>query len=137
MNGQYGISSKVFQWRPELVERAAANVALYKRIRPVIRGADVYHLTPSPDHREPRGWMALEYVNPETHRAFVRAYRLAGGEPRRSFRLRGLEAGRRYRVTEEGRLIGTFRGDELAATGLTVTLDAEWRAAILELEPQP
>jgi alpha-galactosidase len=33
MNGQYGISSKVFDWSPALRKRAAENVALYKRIR--------------------------------------------------------------------------------------------------------
>ncbi|MBX6331351.1 MAG: alpha-galactosidase, partial [Gemmatimonadaceae bacterium] len=45
MTGQFGISSRITEWGPALRERAAANVALYRRIRGTIAGADVYHLT--------------------------------------------------------------------------------------------
>ena len=38
MNGQYGISSRVFDWSPELKQRAKDNVALYKRLREIIAG---------------------------------------------------------------------------------------------------
>jgi hypothetical protein len=48
MNGQFGISSRVFLWNADLVRNAATNVALYKRLRQVIMGADVYHLTVQP-----------------------------------------------------------------------------------------
>ena len=64
MNGQFGVSSRVLEWSPAIRERATANVALYKRIRPTLTGADVYHLTPSPDHNHPTWWMALQYVAP-------------------------------------------------------------------------
>lgn len=114
MNGQFGISSRVFDWSPELRRRASENVALYKRLRKVIQGADVYHLTPQPDHDNPRGWMAIEYVQPDGKRAALLAYRLAGGSASQTFRLRGIKAG-----------------------PITVTLDQEWRAKVLEIEGRP
>ncbi len=89
MNGQFGFSSRVVDWTPELRERARANIELYKRIRTVIAGADVYHLTPQPDHDYPQGWMAIQYTNAESHKTVLLAYRLKGGEPERTFHLRG------------------------------------------------
>jgi alpha-galactosidase len=129
MNGQYGISSKAFDWGPELKWRAAENVALYKSIREILVGADVYHLTPQPDRDDPRGWMALQYVAPDRSRSVVTAYRLGGGEPSRLFPLRGLDPAKRYAVNLDGK-----PAVELQKHELTVTLDAEWRAAVIKLE---
>jgi alpha-galactosidase len=137
MNGQFGISSRVSGWSPELKKRAADNVALYKRLRPVITGADVYHLTPPPAAgKNPTGWMALQYSSPDRGRSAVMAYRLAQSEPERVFRLRGLDAGRKYRVTEEGRLRGTFTGSQLSSQGIRMKLDQEWRSAVVEIEAE-
>jgi alpha-galactosidase len=130
MNGQFGISSQVFTWPAKLRERAAENVALYKRIREVIATADVYHLTPPPSHQEPTGWMALEYVSADRRRAVVTAYRLTGPALRR-FPLHGLDPGARYRIN--GR---TLTGQELMTGGLEVNLDTEWRASVIELQTE-
>ena len=110
MNGQFGFSSRLTDWTPELFESARANIELYKRIRTVIAGADVYHLTPQPDHDNPQGWMAIQYTNPESRKTVVLAYRLKGGEPERSFHLR--------QVDRE----------------VKVSLPAEYSAAVLEIE---
>jgi alpha-galactosidase len=48
MNGQFGISGRIPEWSAAVRERVAANVALYRRIRGTIVGADVCHLTPAP-----------------------------------------------------------------------------------------
>jgi alpha-galactosidase len=133
MNGQFGISSKVFQWTPELKERAKVAVAAYKRIRKVIQGADTYHLTPAPAHDKPTGWMAIQYVQPDRSRSVLMAYRLAGGSEKEAFKLRGLDPGRSYRVAVEGQDRGSFPGRRLSEEGLTVALDAEWRAAIVDM----
>jgi alpha-galactosidase len=137
MNGQYGISSRVFDWSPELRQRAKDNVALYKRLREVIAGADVYHLTPPPDHDRPTGWTALQYVAPTRDRSVVMAYRLAKGEPAISLKLRGLEPARRYRILENGLPRGLLTGAYMAQHGLPVQLGAEWRAAAFELRAEP
>lgn len=136
MTGQFGISSRVNDWSGAIRDRAVANVTLYKRIRETIAGADVYHLTPSPDHNKPTGWMALQYVGPADGRSVLLAYRLEGGAATEAFRLRGLDAGTSYDVSLDGAPLRTVTGAELAATGLRVSLDAEWRAAVIELKPR-
>jgi hypothetical protein len=136
MTGQFGISSRVLEWSPALRERAAANVALYKRIRGTLTGADVYHLTPAPDHNKPTGWMALQYVAPVDGRGVVLAYRLAQGEPSKAFRLRNLDRAMSYDVLLDGAPLSRVTGAELADTGLRVTLGDEWRAAVIELVPR-
>lgn len=136
MTGQFGISSRVTEWPAALRERAAANVALYKRIRGTITGADVYHLTQSPDHNAPTGWMAIQYVAPAGGRSVLLAYRLPDGEARRSFRLRGLSREATYDVRVDGEVMAPMTGAQLADAGLPVALDAEWRAAVIELAPR-
>ena len=136
MTGQFGISSRVVEWSDAIRARAVANVALYKRIRGTITGADVYHLTPSPDHNNPTGWMALQYVAPTGGRSVLLAYRLAGGEASRAFPLRGLDPATRYDISVDGTPLRQATGAELASAGLRVDLDAEWRAAVIELIPR-
>jgi alpha-galactosidase len=134
MNGQFGISSRVFDWSPELLARAQENVALYKRIRQTIAGADVYHLTPPPDHDQPAGWMGLQYVPEDGARSVLMAYRLGKSEPRHTFQLRGLVPGRTYGARLDGKPLGKFTAGQLAGEGLVLSLDAEYRAAVVELE---
>jgi len=133
MNGQFGISSRVFEWPPELKKRAAENIALYKRIREVIADGDVYHLTPPPANQAPRGWMALQYAAPDAGKSVLMAYRLGGGEAERRFALRGLRKGATYRVSVDGVKRPAVSAAELSG-GWPVRLDAEWRAAVVELE---
>ena len=133
MNGQFGISSRVFEWSPELLDHARRNVQLYKRIRAVIQSADVYHLTPQPDHNQPEGWMAIEYATADAGRAVLMAYRLQHGEETRTFQLRGLHPQAEYEVSQDGAALGVYKGADLAARGLTVKLPDEWRAAVIEL----
>jgi alpha-galactosidase len=134
MNGPFGITSRVLEWSPELRARAADNLALYKRVRSIIPGSDVYHLTPPPASGEdPTGWMALQYASPDRRRSLVMAYRLGKSDTRANFRLRGLNPEYRYSVTEDGRPRGMMSGAQLASAGLALQLDAEWRSAIVEL----
>jgi alpha-galactosidase len=133
MNGQFGISSRVFDWSPPLRLRAAENVAMYKRLRTAMMRADVYHLTPSPDHDQPAGWMALEYAAPERDRAIVMAYRLGKSAGTETWKLFGLDPQSEYAIQADGRSLGTRSGRELSA-GFTVQADAEWRAVVYELQ---
>jgi alpha-galactosidase len=134
MNGQFGISSRVFDWPAELKTVAKAEVARYARIRKVIDGADTYHLTPSPDHDNPKDWMALQYVTSDQTKSVVNVYRLAQSNPQNTFLLRGLEVRKRYQIAENGINKGVKTGEELAKIGLEVTLNEEFRASIFELE---
>jgi alpha-galactosidase len=133
MNGQYGISSRVFDWTPALRKRAAQNIALYKRIRTVIAGGDAYHLTPPPANQSPTGWMGLQYVSADRKRSVVMAYRLGESRPDKTLHLRGLDPSAWYKVTVDGVARRAMSQQELATKALALSLDAEWRAAVIEL----
>ena len=134
MTGQFGISSRVYDWNDDLLKRAADNVALYKRIRHVIMGADVYHLTPQPSHDDPTGWCAIQYVSPDKKQGLVLAYRLGASDATQVFKLRGLDPARSYRVSQEGMGSTEENGQALSTSGLLVQLGDEWRAAVVEIE---
>jgi alpha-galactosidase len=135
MNGQYGISSRVFDWNEPLRKCAAENVAAYKRIRATIATGDCYHLTAPPARDNPEGWMALQYVEPAGKRSVVMAYRLDKSQPSQVFHLRGLAPQASYRVRVDGEAKGRRSGAQLAVAGFAINLSDPWRAAILELEP--
>lgn len=134
MNGQFGISSRVFDWSPELLQHAQDNVALYKRVRNTLENADAYHLTPPPEHDDPKGWMAIQYVGPKSLRSIVMAYRLGQSASNQKFQLHGLDADTAYEVKSAQKLLGKWTGRELVETGLSVRLDAPWRAIVIELD---
>lgn len=143
MTGVFGIASRIDDWTPEMIACAKENIALYKRIRTVIKGADVYHLTPPPAVGEnPTGWMTLQYVGPHAAKSVVMTFRLGQSEARQIHRLRGLDLSRSYKIMIDGKPVGkterrSYTGRELATAGLTVDLDAQWRSAVIELEAQP
>jgi alpha-galactosidase len=134
MNGQLGISSKVFEWPAGLVEHAASNVALYKRIRSTIAQADVYHLTEQPAHNNPKGWMAIQYVTKNADKSIVTAYRLEESLPAQTFKLRGLSSSAKYKIVSDGKDLGTMTGEALMDEGVSVNLESTWRAGVIELK---
>jgi alpha-galactosidase len=136
MTGQFGISSRVFDWNSELVRTATTNVALYKRIRRTLMGSDVYHLTPQPSHDNPTGWCALQYVSGDRDRSLVLTYRLANSNPTKVFKLRGLNPAGLYQISVDGMAQGRLSGETLSAAGLPISLRDEWRAAVVELQVQ-
>jgi alpha-galactosidase len=137
MNGPFAISSRILDWTPALKARAAANLALYRRIRTVIAGSDVYHLTPPPAvGNHPIGWMALQYVAPAGTRSVVMTYRLAASEPERVIKLRGLEPETVYSILLNGRPAKRQTGRELMTTGIAIALQNEWRSEVVELSAE-
>ena len=134
MNGQFGISSKVFDWPPDLLSHAAGNVALYKRIRNTIATADVYHLTPQPAHNDPVGWMAIQYAAPNGAKSVVTAYRLQNSLASQTFKLRGLNPDANYQMTNDGKGMGAMTGRELMDDGVSVNLKNAWSSAVIELQ---
>jgi alpha-galactosidase len=134
MNGQLGISSKVFDWPPNLVQATADNIALYKKIRSTIAQADVYHLTEPPAHNNPKGWMAIQYVTKGADKSVVMVYRLDESLAARTFKLHGLSPSATFKITSEGKDMGTMTGSALMNEGISVTLDGTWRASVIELQ---
>jgi alpha-galactosidase len=146
--GHFGMSGKIVDWDAETLAAAKNRIAQYKRIRPVIRDADVFHLT-----TQSLGAMqAALYHDPVSGRALLFAFQ--GGDPelQHTLRLRGLDPNRRYRVelpASFGRLdlpgssaanrpLPANRivpGKDLIEQGLSITFPRSGAAAIVEFEP--
>ena len=78
---------------------------------------------------------ALEAV--AEHGSVVRAAEaLRWSQPTVTHHLRGLEPDVIYRVVRDGAPIQRATGAELARAGLQVTLDAEWRSSVMEIEAE-
>lgn len=137
MNGQYGISSRLDDWPAAALDRAKENIALYKRIRKVIGGGDVYHLTGCPQvGYEPTGWMGIQYVRPSLNRSVLLCYRLGKSDKQHRFMLRGLEPHKKYRIAIDGKRGETRLGGDLMRNGLSVGLDREWLSRVIELNEE-
>lgn len=135
MNGQFGLSSRVFDWNQALRDRASQNIALYKSMRETIATADTYHLTAEPALHDPAGWMVIQYVSPSNGKSVVMAYRLRDSEPQAIFKLRSLNPSTTYRVLEDQKQISKATGRDLMDHGLPVDLKDQWRATAFEIEP--
>jgi alpha-galactosidase len=110
---------------PDLLARIRHAVALYKDfIRPFLPNCRVYHHTPVLKTREPQGWAAIEEAAEDGSRAAAGVFRTAGpAEESHTLRLRGVSAGRRYRVTFDNTGETVERdGAALMSEGLTIRL---------------
>lgn len=123
MMGWCTIMQDTNAWTAE--EHTAARQAfdLYKtRLRPLIREADLYHISVRPDGVH---WDGLEYFAPHTGQGLVYAFR--GSTPEESshtYRLRGLRADRAYDLHFEDHTSAdhTMSGRVLMDSGLPVSL---------------
>ena len=97
MMGWLSIMQDSTQWTDEQHRVAKAEIELYKReLRPLIRNADLYHVSPRPDGVH---WDAIEYFDPQSAKGVVYVFRGSGkDESSHRFELRGVRPERRYRV---------------------------------------
>ena len=141
MLGHLGLSGRIAAWDARTLAAARERIAQYKRIRAVLRGADVFHLTP----QRLGAMQAAVYVDAATGRALLFAFH--GGDPQMKhvLRLRGLEPGRRYRIDALPGPVrcelpgaaadGSVAGKALVEQGLSLTFPHSGAAAILQIEP--
>ncbi|MEI6564932.1 MAG: alpha-galactosidase [bacterium] len=102
-----------------------------KQIGPNYLG-DFYPLTPYSLAND--AWLAWQYDRPESHEGLVQAFRRPDSNFEAArFKLRGLEAGARYIVTDLDRPSEpqTFTGEELAKHGLLITIPSQPGAVVL------
>jgi alpha-galactosidase len=146
MQGILGIGNDLRKWGAEERALARREIALYKRIRPVIQQGDLYRLvSPFSSNR-----CAIEYVAEDRSAAVVLMYNIAeaaarvrlGTEDARSaprgpqrVRLRGLDAAATYDIC--GDLQASARGETLVNRGIEwlPRQDYEARIVILTLRP--
>lgn len=125
MMGWFTVMLDTTAWTPAQHDAARQAIALYKQqLRPLIRDADLYHVSARPDGVH---WDGIEYWNPRTGRGALFAFR--GSAPQQdshTFLLAGLEPDRVYQLhfqdaTQPDR---TATGRELSERGLSVSLAA-------------
>jgi alpha-galactosidase len=123
MMGWFTIMIDTNSWSPEQHAEAKKEIALYKReLRPLIRDANLYHISPRPDGVH---WDATEYWDPQQKRGVVYAFRgTTEIEKTHSFQLSGLQPDGKYRLTfyDHSSPDRTVTGRELMGEGLKAAL---------------
>ena len=138
MMGWLTIMIDTNSWSAE--ERAAAKeeIQLYKsELRPLIRDANLYHISDRPDGVH---WDGMEYLDPRSQRGVVYAFRgSTNTESTHRFILKGLEAKERYRLHFHDRSSPdrTVSGDELLTSGLEIILPTAHNSELVFLESVP
>jgi hypothetical protein len=102
MLGWFSLMLDTRRWTAAQRADARVQFALYaSALRPLIRSADLYHLSERPDGVH---WDGFEYVSPAMHRGVLYAFRgSAPDEPAHRFRLAGLDTGARYALIFQDR----------------------------------
>jgi hypothetical protein len=142
MMGWFSLMQDTGKWSAEQRAAAIEEFSLYKtRLRPLIREADLYHVSARPDGL---GWDGVEYFSKTRHRGVLYAFRgSAPGENTHRFALRGLEADRPYRIslTRDGDATGTAdagiatrSGRDLMESGIEVDLPEPDSSALVFID---
>jgi alpha-galactosidase len=123
MMGWVTIMLDTTAWTPEQHEAAQKAIALYKlKLRPLIRDAQLYHVSERPDGVH---WDGMEYWDTARGEGVVFAFRGSiPDEAKHRFVLDGLDAAKRYRLHfQDGSAPDRVAtGRELMQQGLTVDL---------------
>jgi len=99
-----------------------------KKMKPLIRYGDLYHILPRPDGVH---WDGLEYIDADSEneiKGLVMLWKPTNEEgPEKTIKLRGLEAETLYQLTFEDRPEQNVQrtGADLMENGLTVTIEGE------------
>ena len=114
MSGVLGLGGDLAAWRPEELEEAAALIAVYRDIRPVVQRGALFRLRPAAS-----GTPAVQYVHED--RVVVFAWRVAADFAPALGRLRllGIDPAADYRDDESGEV---HAGAVLTGPGLALRL---------------
>jgi alpha-galactosidase len=132
-----GIFPAVDQQHARARERWRHAIELYKTfVRPMLATSRLYHHTPIQRQREAGSWVVLECAGPDRGRAFAGIWRLAGAcDDTYHFRARGLDRGRRYRVTfDTAGQSYEVAGDALVDHGLHVRVEGPLTSELILFE---
>ncbi len=121
MMGWFTLMQDSTNWTAERHDVARAEFSLYKgKLRPLIRRADLYHVSDRPDGVH---WDGMEYFDPATTHGVLYAFRGSTQEDSNHvFRLRGLRETSVYQVTFQDRSSADYKatGKQLMRSGITV-----------------
>jgi alpha-galactosidase len=131
MMGYWSLSADTTKWSADKIEACRKDIAAYKRIRPILRNGNVYHILPRPDGRH---WDGLEFYDPASGRGVAFVFRPDSPDSQQVIYLKGLEPNTRYRVSFEDTAEAFTRdGRALMNDGLGVTLAERFTSAVVYL----
>jgi alpha-galactosidase len=137
MMGHFGLSGALWNWDPNTVKTLTERIALYKKIRPVIRQSDVYHLTSQVDPAHLKSIEAVLYVDAKSQRAILFAFQ--GGDPSltTTLKLPGLQPTVSYQVIGSDAFgpPQTFTGEQLLNQGLKITFPHPSSSGVIQIQP--
>ena len=138
MMGWLSIMIDTTSWDAQQHVAAKEEVEVYKsQLRPLIRDANLYHISERPDGVR---WDGLEYFDARTRRGVVYAFRgSTEAEAEHKFVLRGLDPASRYQLRFHDHSAGDqiINGHELMKTGFAVQLPSANSSEIIFLEELP
>jgi len=139
MPGMLGISGDISKWNARTMGVAAREIALYKKIRPILRRATVYHLTKQANPWHPHSAQSMLYVDDATGQALLFVFRGGAKSSLMNLRLRGLEGSLSYHVVSLTSAADSkvYQGRYLMHHGLEIKLSSAGGSEILELTPAP
>jgi alpha-galactosidase len=124
-------------WSAEQHAEAKREIELYKKqLRPLIRDANLYHISQRPDGVH---WDAMEYWDAEREKGVVYAFRgTIEGENTHSFVLKGLQPGTRYRLVyyDHTSTDRNIPGNDLMQSGLKVELPLQSSSELIFIEKE-
>jgi alpha-galactosidase len=134
MLGTFGISAPIDAWSPDDIAMTAAHLDLYvTKVRPLIHRGDQYDLTIAPRPDGNSDWAAIWYAAKDGRSGVLFAFRLAGSQGTRAFRLPGLKKEARYHVGFGTGETVVRTGAELSA-GLQIALTEPFRSELCLVE---
>jgi alpha-galactosidase len=123
MLGWFSLMLDASLWTRQQREAAQREFALYKSsLRPLIREADLYHVSERPDGAH---WDGIEYYSSRLRRGVLYAFRGSSSDlPMHRFRLLGLNRGSRYKLSFQDNPAADreFSGEALMQMGVDVRL---------------
>jgi alpha-galactosidase len=132
MMGWMTIMQDASVWSPEQKHAAQSAFSLYKeKLRPLIREANLYHVSPRPDGIH---WDGIQYWQPQAAQGVVFAFHGSiPNEPDHTFMLAGLDSGKRYRLHfQDGSAADReVSGQDLMRAGLAVHLPGPQTSEII------
>lgn len=135
MMGWITIMQDTTAWTPKQHAVAKEEFQFYKsKLRPLIRDADLYHISGRPDGIH---WDGIEFFDPKRRRGAVYAFRgSTESESRHTFALKGLRADATYRLHfhDHSSSDRTMTGRELLGAGLPVKLVAPNSSELVLIE---
>jgi alpha-galactosidase len=137
MMGWFTIMLDTNAWSPEQHTAAKQEIDLYKKdLRPLIRDANLYHVSPRPDGVH---WDGIEYWDPARGKGVVFAFRgTVENEGSHSFVLKGLEPSARYRLhfNDKASTDRAATGNDLMKGGLKVGLSTANSSELIFIEKE-